>query len=129
MFFVKYGALLTTENKEGSSLEIEVLNDIIGGTETRTVADGDVILDVEIDPETGKTVGEFWVVVDGGPWVRSASNDFLYENNVPMLVATTCSGDDLPYQSGSLILILPDGSFTPTNLGSTLALIEAATAP
>jgi hypothetical protein len=128
MFFVKYGALLTTGNKEGSSLEVEVLSDIIGGTTTRTVADGDVILDVSIDPETSKTVGEFWIVVDGGPWIRSASNDFLYESNTPMLVVTTCSTDDIAFQSGALIVILPDGSFTAANLGSTLALIEAATA-
>ena len=126
LVFVKYGAMLAPENFDGSDLDVQVFSDTVGTLVTRTVSDGDTVIDVSIDPGTGVTTGVLWTVKDGEPWSESATNDWLNNEAQALLMVSIC--DDLDYQRGAISVLFPDGKFVNSNLGVTLALIEAATA-
>ena len=116
---IKYGAVLTASNLNGSSLSVAVLSDTVGGTTNVTVEPGDVILNVYL--EGGITTGETWVVKDGEPWVESG---MLLSPGDGMMA----TGTEVTYQTGSMIVFSEDGRFTAVNNGVTQALIEAAIA-
>lgn len=123
MFICKYGIAASPENLDGSSLEVAAFNDPLGNTVTREVEEGDVVLNVTFDPDTGATSGTFYDVKDGEPWEHSQINDWLEAGNGLSAVAV-CT--DLPYQAGGITIFLPDGSFVAANLGITLSVVEQA---
>jgi hypothetical protein len=139
---VKYGVTLNSDNLAGTSLEVEAFSDQLGGTTTKTVADGDIVVDVTLNEDSNPT-GTIWTVVDGAPWVESPLND--YKNWVSNLANTAeAIGEaapdlskvsmlfivsvcpDLQYQNGTIVMFMPDSSIITLNLGLTQALIDSA---
>jgi hypothetical protein len=123
MFLIKYGIFASPENLAGTSLDVEAFSDPVGNTVTRQVVQGDVVLNVVINPETSATTGTFYDVKDGQPWTPSSVNDWL-DSGQGLTAVAICT--DLPYQAGGITVFLPDGSFVAANLGVTLSLIEQA---
>jgi hypothetical protein len=123
MFLVKYGIFASPENLAGTSLDVAAFSDPLGNTVTREVQQGDTVLDVSVNFETGTTTGTFYDVKDGVPWVPSAINDWMESGN-GLAAVSVCT--DLPYQAGAITVFLPDGSFVAANLGVTLAIVEQA---
>jgi len=123
MYLIKYGCVLTADNKDGTDLDVAAFSDPVGGTTTVTVAEGDVVLEAAIDPVTSALTGKIWIVRDGSPWEDQTPNG---QDPGTMMLATA---PDVPYQKGGMIVFLEDNEFVSVNLSTTLALIEAATAP
>lgn len=126
LFCAKYGGILTEDNLAGTSLTVDAFSDHLGNTEPVTVVPGDVVINITLDEETGKTYGTFWTVFDGDPWVEIESVQRWFtsasDSNGAQLVASTA--DDLPYQRGGLAIYYPDGSFAAANLGTILTITD-----
>lgn len=118
---IKYGCILSSANLDGSSLEVEAFSDPAGNTTTMTVEAGDMVGDLQFDPETSTVSITIYTVVNGDAWI---------ENDVPTIsgefIISTCT--DLPYQAGSLGICLDDNKFYSVNLQQTLAIVDAAIA-
>ena len=63
MILIKYGCFLTEDNKDGTSLSVEVFSDTVGGTTTATVDEGDLVLEAVFDPVTSSLTGKIWRVL------------------------------------------------------------------
>jgi hypothetical protein len=113
---VRYGAVLTPENLSGADMTVAAFSALDGSTEPRTVADGDVVMAVNISP-SGKTTAQVWIAVDGSDWLLAGTQPVAGD-----MVVGLAPVDDLAYQSGSLVVITADGSFVPANFGLMLAL-------
>ena len=124
MILIKYGCFLTEDNKDGTSLSVEVFSDTVGGTTTATVDEGDLVLEAVFDPVTSSLTGKIWTVHDGSPW-----DDMTPEGTVAPGAAMIATAPDVPYQKGGMIVFLENNEFVSVNLSQTLALIEAALAP
>lgn len=130
MLLIKYGCILTADNKAGTDLDVAVFSDPYGATTTCTVAEGDTVLHANIDPDTFALTGELWQVHDGSEWERAVFNDDPDNPiiNPPAGELGISLAPDVPYQTGSMVVFLPDGSFTSVNLSVTMSLIDAAIA-
>lgn len=122
MLVVKYGVILSAENIAGTSMDVAAFSDVYGGTTTVTVSDGDYVLDVQLDPVTFQTTGSLWQVIDGSPW-EQASDIF------PRGYLGVSTGENLPYQAGSIIVFIEQNVFVAANQSQTLAIVESAINP
>ena len=120
MFVVKYGCLLTGDNKDGVSMDIDVFSDSVGGTTTVTVDEGDLL--AELVPGS-PTSANFWEVHDGSAWHQF----------IPGSVATgdliMTWGGTVDYQSGATFAIAPDGSVITPNLYVIDDIVQRALNP
>lgn len=117
MFLVKYGITATSSNLDGSDLDVAVYSDASGGTTTKTVAEGDYIMNVFVDGST--TVGTIYLVHDGSAWEEidlGTTPGDLFIGTAP----------DVPFQRGSMFAFLDrTNEFVSINQAQTIAIAEA----
>ena len=110
---VHYSTTLTPENLDGTSVEIQVPAAIDGTTVTRTIEEGDVVLDVRVESDDDfpdlyvalrKVVGGVPLLTDDQPEPGD-------------LIVSMTSQDDVPYMAGSIGVIDIHGKLTPAQFG------------
>jgi hypothetical protein len=110
---VRYSTTLTAENYDGSNLDVQVVTAVEGGTVTRTLAEGDVVLDVTVYPDGDfpDLVVSLRQVVDGM---------LLLTDDQPGpgdLIVSICPQDDVSFMAGQVGVIDVNGQLTPAQFG------------
>lgn len=122
-FLIKYGCILSTANKLGTDMEVQAFSDPVGSTVPVTVAEGDWVLELAIDPDTSDLFGKIWAVHDNAAW-----EDLTPNGHIPPGAAYVATSEDLDYQKGSAVVFLNNGQFVSLNLSQTLAVVDASIA-
>lgn len=123
MLLVKYGAILTENNKAGTDLDVLVISDVGGGTTTCAVAEGDLVLETIISG-TSVVTGKIWKVHDGEAW-----DDLTPEGEILPGTLVVSTAPDVPFQQGGMVVFLENNQYVGVNLNQTINLIEAITGP
>ena len=125
---VKYGCVLSSDNKAGTSLTVDAFSDTVGGTTPVSVAEGDMVLEAAINPETSDLFGKLWIVHDGEPWT-DLTPDESGTSFVTPGTALIATAEELDYQKGGGVVFLNNGEFVSLNLSQTIAVVESMIAP
>lgn len=120
MLIVKYGCSLTSANKAGTSMSVNVFSDSVGGTTAAAVVEGDVV--VEVIAGTPVSVA-FWVAHDGSAWEQ------IYPGTVSNGDLIMVWGGTVDYQNGAMFAVAPDGSLITPNIGVMTDIAERTMNP
>ena len=111
----KYSGFATEDNLAGTDLSFPVVSDTLGGTTPTTLAEGDVIANIEI--VDGNIFVALLEVHDGTPWTEGS------QLSTGDILVTT--GSEVTYQQGLAAVVLDNGSIGTLNFQVMLALLPA----